>query len=187
MLSLQSCLTLCDPMDNSPWAYPSKNTGVGCHLLLQGIFPTQGSNPGLLCLLHWQADSLTTEPPGIRSAIPWQIALTKIWLLWLLDFLRNVSQTVEDSLCIFNSHAKHLNTFCIPRFYNCWSVIPQHRLTQPGWEHGYPQVVSSAAKARHNYFNWLGTLRLTREPRNYTGSIVTLHPLIDRGLTCAKP
>ena len=30
-----------------------KNTGVGCHSLLQGIFPTQGSNPHLLCLLHW--------------------------------------------------------------------------------------------------------------------------------------
>ena len=31
-----------------PWDFPGKNTGVGCHFLLQGIFPTQGSNPGLL-------------------------------------------------------------------------------------------------------------------------------------------
>ena len=31
----------------SPWDFPSKNTGVGCHFLLQGIFPTQISNPGL--------------------------------------------------------------------------------------------------------------------------------------------
>ena len=31
-----------------PWNSPGKNTGVGCHSLLQGIFPTQGSNPGLL-------------------------------------------------------------------------------------------------------------------------------------------
>ena len=38
-----------------PWDFPGKNTGVGCHFLLQGIFPTQGLNP---CLLHWQADSL---------------------------------------------------------------------------------------------------------------------------------
>ena len=30
-----------------PWDSPGKNTGVGCHALLQGIFPTQGSNPGL--------------------------------------------------------------------------------------------------------------------------------------------
>ena len=43
-------------------APPSKNTGVGFHALLQGIFLTQGSNPCLLCLLHWQPDSLPTKP-----------------------------------------------------------------------------------------------------------------------------
>ena len=60
----QSCPTLCDPIDCSPPGssfprdFPGKNTGVGCHFLLQGIFPTQGSNPSFLCLLHWQAGSL---------------------------------------------------------------------------------------------------------------------------------
>ena len=49
----QSCRTLCDPMDCSlpgfcPWDFPGKSTRVGCHFLLQGIFLTQGSNPGLL-------------------------------------------------------------------------------------------------------------------------------------------
>ena len=38
-----------------PWGFSGKNTGVGCHFLLQGIFPTQRSNPRLL---HWQVDSL---------------------------------------------------------------------------------------------------------------------------------
>ena len=38
--------------------FSSKNTEASCHLLLQGIFPTQGSNPSLPCLLHWQEDSL---------------------------------------------------------------------------------------------------------------------------------
>ena len=37
---------------------------MGCHSLLQGIFPTQGSNPHLLYFLHWQADALPTVPPG---------------------------------------------------------------------------------------------------------------------------
>ena len=46
-----------------PWDSPDKNTGVGCHALLQGIFPTQGLNPHLLCLLHWQVDYLPPEPP----------------------------------------------------------------------------------------------------------------------------
>ena len=50
----QSCLTLCDPMDPmeptrllSPWDFPGKSAGMGCHFLLQRIFPTQGLNPGL--------------------------------------------------------------------------------------------------------------------------------------------
>ena len=49
----QSCPTLCNPMDcNMPGSSahgdsPGKNTGVGCHVFLQRIFPTQGSNPGL--------------------------------------------------------------------------------------------------------------------------------------------
>ena len=49
-LVTQSCPTLCNPMDcNLPGSSvhgdsPGKNTGVGCHALLQGIFPTQGSN-----------------------------------------------------------------------------------------------------------------------------------------------
>ena len=47
-----------------PWDFPGKNTGVGCHFLPQGIFLTQGLNPPLLHLLHWQADSLPLEPPG---------------------------------------------------------------------------------------------------------------------------
>ena len=52
-LVAQLCLTLCDPRDCSPPSSsvhgdsPGKNTGVGCHALLQGIFPSQGSNPGL--------------------------------------------------------------------------------------------------------------------------------------------
>ena len=44
----QSCPALCDPRDYSPWNSPGQNTGVGSLSLLQGIFPTQGSNPVLL-------------------------------------------------------------------------------------------------------------------------------------------
>ena len=41
-----------------PWNFPGRNTGVGCHCLLQGIFLPQGSTLRLCCLLHWQAGSL---------------------------------------------------------------------------------------------------------------------------------
>ena len=44
----QLCPTLCDPMDYSPWNSPGQNTGVVSLSLLQGIFLTQGLNPGLL-------------------------------------------------------------------------------------------------------------------------------------------
>ena len=46
------------------WDCPGKNTGVGCHFLLQWLFPTQESNPRLLCLLHWQAGTLPLSHVG---------------------------------------------------------------------------------------------------------------------------
>ena len=62
--SLSHVQTLCNTMDCSPpdssvhRICPGKNTGLGCHFFLQGIFPTQRLNPDLLCFLHWQVDSL---------------------------------------------------------------------------------------------------------------------------------
>ena len=73
--SLQSCSTLCDPMDCSP---PDSSVhGIsqatilewGCHFLVQEIFPTQGSNQHLL---QWQVDSLLPihqGSPGPRILI----------------------------------------------------------------------------------------------------------------------
>ena len=55
----KSCPTFCDPMSR-PWNSPGQNTGVGSLSLLQGIFPTQGSNPGLLHC-RW---FLTSESQG---------------------------------------------------------------------------------------------------------------------------
>ena len=54
VLVTQSCPTLCNPHGLwparllCPWNSPGKNTGVGCHSLVQEIFATQGLNPGLL-------------------------------------------------------------------------------------------------------------------------------------------
>ena len=64
-MGAQSYLTLCDPMDcilpgsSIHGDFLGKNTGVGCCFLLQGIFKTQGLNPHLLHLLHWQVDYLS--------------------------------------------------------------------------------------------------------------------------------
>ena len=73
---LQLCPTLCDPLDCSPPGSSvygdslGKNIGVSCYALLQGIFLMQGSNPCLLCLLHWQASSLPLVPPGNHQHSP---------------------------------------------------------------------------------------------------------------------
>ena len=47
-----------------PRDFSSKNTGVGCNSFLQGICPTERSNPSLLSLLYWQADSLPLSHMG---------------------------------------------------------------------------------------------------------------------------
>ena len=65
--SLQSCLTLCNPMNYSPPGFSVHGLLsariVDWVALLQGIFPTQGSNPHLLSLLHLQTGSLPLAPP----------------------------------------------------------------------------------------------------------------------------
>ena len=66
----QLCLTLCSPILQfarllCPWDSPGKNTGEGCHALLQGIFWAQGLNLGLL---HWQVDSLLLSHLGCLKA-----------------------------------------------------------------------------------------------------------------------
>ena len=77
--SLQSCLTLCSPIDcsqpgSSVWDSSSKNTGVGCRALLQGILLTQGSNLGLLSLLHCRQilyHWATGEATSITTILIW--------------------------------------------------------------------------------------------------------------------
>ena len=86
MLVTQSCSTLCNPMDCSPsgscpWNCPGKNTGVGCRFLLQQIFLTQGSNPGLLhcrqILYHLShqgtlANNVLANPTFTLYYSPWE-------------------------------------------------------------------------------------------------------------------
>ena len=78
VLVAQSCLTLCDPTDcSSPDSSvhedsPSKKIEVGCHSLLQGIFPAQGWNPGLLhCRLILYQLRESSCNAGDTGSIPW--------------------------------------------------------------------------------------------------------------------
>jgi len=78
------CVCACSVMTNSlqpyglypcrhlcSWDSSGKNTGIGCHALLQGVFPTQVSS-----FLHWQMDSLQLAPPGKPHTLHWWV-LTK--------------------------------------------------------------------------------------------------------------
>ena len=60
-----------------PWNSPGKNTGMGCHALLQGIFPTQGLNLCLSCLLFWQEGSL----PG-KALCAWGVINCVCFFKW---------------------------------------------------------------------------------------------------------
>ena len=53
-----------------PWNSPGKNTAVGSHFLLQGIFPTQGSNPHLLYLLHCRQIVCHQGSPVVKTLPP---------------------------------------------------------------------------------------------------------------------
>ena len=83
-----SCPTLCDPMDCSPPGAsvhgdsPGKNTRVGCHSLLQGIFPTQESNPGLL---HCRQILYQLSHQGSQTQVSWSQSPS-----WPLSPLQNL-------------------------------------------------------------------------------------------------
>ena len=72
----QSCLILCNSMDFSPpgllcpWDSPGKNTGVGCHFLLQRIFWIQGWNPRLLFYRRWGFWEVTRFGSGPGGEAP---------------------------------------------------------------------------------------------------------------------
>ena len=65
-----------------PWNFPGKNTGMGCHLLLQGILPTQELKPRLLCFLALAGRFFT-------SVLPW----------WYIPALENVTCSSCPTLC----------------------------------------------------------------------------------------
>ena len=95
-----SCLTLLRPLLD----FSGKNTGVDCHFLLLGIFLTQGLNWHLLCLLHWQADSLLLHYLGS----PWVIFYSRANLASLF----RCNSLLSLTYCLGHS----TGTLC-----SCWS------------------------------------------------------------------
>ena len=82
-----------------PWDSPGKNTGAGCHALLQEIFLTQGSNSPLFRLLHWLAGSLSTEPPGEQPPPPCPFSLSNTNYLPKATSSNTITLGIRVSIC----------------------------------------------------------------------------------------
>ena len=113
-LVTQSCPTLCDPMDCSPPGSsvhgdsPGKNTEVGCHALLQGIFQTPGLNPRLPQLLCCRQIPEVHYRKCRGFCNKWQIALLVSKGQW--------SHNSDPDFCRQKSESLYLNPDCVPDY-----------------------------------------------------------------------
>ena len=112
----KSCL--CYPVDVEPtgllclWDFPGKNTGQGYQTLLQGIFPTQGLNPCLLSLLHWQEDSLPLVSYAYLTYLRSLIFLMAI-LIPACD-LSSLAFFMMYSAQMLNKQCDNIQHYCTP-------------------------------------------------------------------------
>ena len=123
-LVTQSCLTLCNHTDCSPPGSsvhgdsPGKDTVVGCHALLQAIFPTQGSNTGLLhcrqILYQLSSQGSPTYGASVKSSSVQSLSRVRLFVTpWIAAH--------KASLSITNSRNS-------PRLTSIESVMPSSHL-----------------------------------------------------------
>ena len=111
---------------------PGKNTGVGCQALLQGIFPIQGLNPHLLCILRLQVGSLPLVPPGTPAASsgPGFWCLSRAESGCACDPSWNLLRTRLFFYKKYISHMhffrEHLNSFLKRNLFCCTGSLSQH-------------------------------------------------------------
>ena len=91
------------------WNFPGKNTGVGCHFLLQGISPAQGLNPFLLHLLHWQADSLSLSHVGSPNSV--YLPCISKWDSQVAQWIRNLPAVQETQELQVQFHRLPIQAF----------------------------------------------------------------------------
>ena len=97
-----------------PWDFPGNSTGVGCHCLLQEIFPTQGSKPGRL---HCRQTLLPSEPPGKSGNQSFIWGLICKYPFYFVFF------------CVFNRVHMYVCLCIIVFFFKC-----SMRFKYPYWE-----------------------------------------------------
>ena len=135
-LVIKTCPTLHYPKDYSPpgfypWDFPGKITGVGCHFLLQGIFPNQGPNTGLL---HWQEDSL----PESHQGSPYEaLRLSNLWRFVVFPGQQSVSgvSTWTNLLVTFSTFFPLWRVVCLSFLYKMGSVFINYIFTENNQSH----------------------------------------------------
>ena len=121
----QTCPSLCDPLDlahQTPcvWDFPGKNSKMGCHFLLQGIFLIQGSNSCLRHFQNWQTYSLPLshlESPqyykyseilhiqwNIIKHLKWRKSSTETWMNLRNIMTSDISSHSKTSTVWFHLH-----------------------------------------------------------------------------------
>ena len=135
MLVAQLCSILCNPWTVAarllcPWDSPGKNTGVGCHSLLQGIFPTQGSNPPALQANFIQAtrDIAVSLPKSTTSH-------------WFFSVLWRLNGQVHPS--------------SVEQPFKCLETLPMSLMPSPGWNScciRAPRAVNLSADTKLAHF-----------------------------------
>ena len=119
-----------------PWNFPGKTPGVGCHAFLQGIFPTQESNPCLLCPLHYRQI--------LYHLSHWHI----FWFLFRLykSFsFKNRSPTLKEQ-----SEGDWLAC--------CGIVVGYKSLRLPRWPSGKELTYQSRRRKRRRFSSWVGMI-----------------------------
>ena len=143
VLVVQSCATLWEPIDCT-WDSPGKNTGVGSHSLLQGIFLTQGSDPGLLhcrqilyCLSHTgdKKFEIKVHTMQLWISIFFKLAIcSQLFLLYLLGKLN-----IKPRMLLLIPNTPSIETqleFPTIYFFSFYSnsLVPRNiQLARSGW------------------------------------------------------
>ena len=152
-----------------PWDFPGKNAGADCHFLLQGIFPTQESNPGLP---HRRQTLYHLSHQGSKTIeLLWKTAwlfLTKLYLLWSYDLvicslvftheLKNYGLlrwlSGKESTCQFSRYGFDPWIGKTPWRGKC-QVTPASYLENPMDRGTWPATVYGITKSRTQLSNWI--------------------------------
>ena len=120
----------------SPWNSPGQNTGVGSLSLLQGIFPTQGSNPGLLYyrqifyqlshkgsprILEWAAYPFSSRSSHPRNQTGVSCIACGFFTNWAIRKAHSRTLSILDIVSSVHVHLKLPNDL-FPSFLPCWQT-----------------------------------------------------------------